>query len=231
MKKTVFWLMTAAMVLLILPLIISSGIRHSHNARNILLVVIIPAFFVILGISVGKSLRKHWYMPVVSLALFFVGNVFILGMKRFLDFESIAVLTVIYLILSAASMLLTAAILKISDRKRILKKAAIVSCIVSGTGFLINLLGYLISKDIPLGITQWGGDYSGKSGFGLLLNRVYPMTKVGDSVPRNTTWLTFEPVSLIMSLVAVFVIALVCLVISALLKHAVYENEDINRTG
>ena len=219
MKKTVCWLTAAMIVLLIFPLIIRLGIRHSYNAKNLLLIVIVPLYFVILGISVGKSIKKHWFLPVVSLALFFVGDTYILSTKQYRDYETIVTLIIIYLVLSLTAMLLTAAILRIQDRKRVLKKAIITSCIASGIGFLINFFSYLIFKDFPLGITQWGGDYRGKSGFGLLLNQVYPMTVKGEHVPRNTVWLSFEPVSLVIPLAVFFVIALAGFLISAVLKN------------
>lgn len=223
MKKTVFWLVVSMILFVVAPLVIRSSIRHSHNASNMLLVLFVPLYFVILGISVGKSIKRHWFLPVVSLALSFISYTFILNTRQYRDYEMIATLIIIYMVLFATSMLLTVAFFKVTDRKRVLKKSIIISCIisctVSGVGFFINLISYLLFKDFPLGITQWGGDYSGKSGFGLLLNRLYPVTAMGEPVPQNTVWLSFEPGSLVISIVAVFVISLICILIWDVLKN------------
>lgn len=218
MKKTGIWIAISAVLFVVVPLIIRSGVRQAYNAQNMLLVLFIPLYFVILGISIGKSIKKHWFLPVISLILSFVCYTFILNTRTYRDYETIAVLIMIYLALFVIPLLLAIAFSKVSNRKRVLKKAAIISCLVSGAGFLINLVSYLLFKDFPLGITQWGGDYSGKSGFGLLLNRVYPMTAMNEPAPQNTVWLSFEPVSLVISLVAVFVISLICILIGVACK-------------
>ena len=77
----------------------------------------------------------------------------------------------------------------------------------------------LLFKDFPLGITQWGGDYSGKSGFGLLLNKVYPMSEIGESASQTKVWLSFEPVSLVISIVEIFVVSLLCISIWDIIKN------------
>ena len=219
MKKTVFWLVISMILFVVAPLVIRSGLRYSYNAQNMLLVLFVPLYFMILGISVGKSIKRHWFLPVVSLALSFISYTFILNTRTYRDYETIAALIIIYIVLFATSMLLTVAFFKVTDRKRVLKKSIIISCTVSGVGFFINLISYLLFKDFPLGITQWGGDYSGKSGFGLLLNRVYPMTAMGEASPQNTVWLSFEPVSFVISIVAVFVVSLICMLIWDVLKN------------
>lgn len=43
---------------------------------------------------------------------------------------------------------------------------------------LENILLY--KERFIFGSTSWGGDYSGKTGFGLPLNQLYPQTKLGD---------------------------------------------------
>ena len=219
MKKTVFWLVVSMILFVVAPLVIRSGIRYSYNASTMLLVLFVPLYFVILGISVGKSIKRHWFLPVVSLALSFISYTFILNTRQYRNYGTIATLIIIYMVLFATSMLLTVAFFKVTDRKRVLKKSIIISCTVSGVGFFINLISYLLFKDFPLGITRWGGDYSGKSGFGLLLNRVYPMTAMGEPAPKNTVWLSFEPVSLVISIVAVFAVSLICILIWDVLKN------------
>ena len=219
MKKTVLGLVVSMILFVVAPLVIRSGIRYSYNASYMLLVLFVPLYFVILGISVGKSIKRHWFLPVVSLALSFISYTFILNTRQYRNYGTIATLIIIYMVLFATSMFLTVAFFKVTDRKRVLKNSIIISCTVSGVGFFINLISYLLFKDFPLGITRWGGDYSGKNGFGLLLNRVYPMTAMGESVPQNIVWLSFEPVSLVISIVAVFVITLICILIWDVLKN------------
>ena len=78
MKKTVFWLVVSMILFVIAPLVIRSGIRYPLNASYMLLVLFVPLYFVILGISVGKSIKRHWFLPVVSLALSFISYTFYL---------------------------------------------------------------------------------------------------------------------------------------------------------
>ena len=140
MKKTIFWLVLSMILFVVAPLVIRSDIRHSYNVQNMLSVLFIPLYFVILGMSVGKSIKRHWFLPVVSLALSFISYTFILNTRQYRDYGTIAALIIIYMVLFATSMLLTAAFFKVTDRKRVLKKSIIISCVVSGVGFFINLI-------------------------------------------------------------------------------------------
>ena len=136
MKKTVFWLVLSMILFVVAPFVIRLGIRHSYNVQNMLLVLFIPLYFVILGISVGKSIKRHWFLAVVSLALSFISYTFILNTRLYRDYGTIAALIIIYMVLFATSMLLTVAFFKVTDRKRVLKKSIIISCTVSSVGFL-----------------------------------------------------------------------------------------------
>ena len=82
MKKTIFWLVLSMILFVVAPLVIRSDIRHSYNVQNMLSVLFIPLYFVILGMSVGKSIKRHWFLPVVSLALSFISYTFILNTRQ-----------------------------------------------------------------------------------------------------------------------------------------------------
>ena len=218
MKKNVFWISASLIMFVVLPLMSRSDrqILYIHEA---LLLLFIPLFFVILGISVSREIKKHWFLPVCALALFFAGEELITDSRWRLDYITVLILMVIYLVLEVVSMLLSSVFFRVSDRKTLLKKSLVFSGIVSGAGFLVNLFSYIIFKNIPFGITLWGGEYSGKRGFGLLLNRLHPMTMMGEAAPRNNSWLSFDPISLLITFVFAFVLSLTFLLIRAALQN------------
>ena len=113
MKKTGFWLAISAVLFVVVPLIIRFGIRDSYTAQNIIENWIIPLYFVILGISVGKSIKRHWFLPAVSLVLSFISYAFISTTGKSWGYGAITVLTIIYMVLFATSMLLTVAFSKV----------------------------------------------------------------------------------------------------------------------
>ena len=96
--------------------------------------------------------------------------------------------------------------------KRILKKSLIVSLAVCTAGFLINLVSWLLAGRLVFYRTLSGGEWMGYEGFGLLVNRTFPMSSADHPV-SGSTWLTFDPSGLIVPLLAVFVLTAAVLTI------------------
>ncbi|MBQ6591324.1 MAG: hypothetical protein IJJ24_10515 [Solobacterium sp.] len=96
--------------------------------------------------------------------------------------------------------------------KRILKKSLIVSLAVCTAGFLINLVSWRLAGRLVFYRTLSGGEWMGYEGFGLLVNRTFPMSSADHPV-SGSTWLTIDPSGLIIPLIAVFILAAAVLTI------------------
>lgn len=97
--------------------------------------------------------------------------------------------------------------------EKLLFKSTIASLISSITvelfGLSVNLITYRLFGDLLLAKQLYGGEWEGKLGFGLLLNRVYPFVTDNQSVMKYTQWLAFDANSLISTLMTVFSIAFI----------------------
>ena len=89
-------------------------------------------------------------------------------------------------------------------------KGLIISLAVNTIGFLINMISYFTSKTLLLSIPMSGGEWSGQAGFGLMLNHTYPMTSAANQ-EHGRIWIQFEPVTLFVTIVIVFVISYIIL--------------------
>ncbi len=213
------------MMFVIFPFIIRSSLRVLY-AREALLLLVVPVFFAIMGVSAGKNVKKHWFLPLISLALLFVGEEVIMVKPWKLPLDTLGELMAVYLVLTVVFAFISAVFFRVSDKKAILKTSVIVSCIVNGVGFLINLAGYFIIGNIPFGITEWGGEYSGKRGFGLLLGRLHPMSSGEWAAPKSTTWLSFDPVSLVITLLIVVFVSVAFLSGISVMKNRASGKTD-----
>ena len=96
--------------------------------------------------------------------------------------------------------------------------ALIISAIVNTAGFLANLISYFATKNLLIYIPYSGGEWSGQAGFGLFLNHLYPMTSSAQQQGSEKIWIRFDPVSLLITLVIVFVAAYIILKICSIKK-------------
>ena len=95
--------------------------------------------------------------------------------------------------------------MSVEKLKKISIKSLLISMIISVSGLIINLLSYVIRGNLLIYKTLFGGEWMGQIGFGLLVNRVYPLMIEGsDSVSRDI-WLSFEVDNFILTFVIVLI--------------------------
>ena len=109
--------------------------------------------------------------------------------------------------------------------KRSLLLAAVGSVIVNAAGFLTNLIAYHTVGRLIFFKELCGGEWVGYYGFGILMNRTFPMTIAGDPDANGRTWLSFDPKSLLLSVAAVFLIMLVILLLIRLVKSGIRKKK------
>ena len=111
-----------------------------------------------------------------------------------------------------------------ANMKKIIVKsvviAAIISAAVSLIGFLTNLFTYKNFRRMFLCRQLTGGEWMGWQGFGLLMNKTFPLTTMDDPGAGGSTWLTFDPSSLIVTLAGIFLLGfIVSLVIRIIIRN------------
>ena len=103
----------------------------------------------------------------------------------------------------------------------ILKKHLIKSLSISGVltlfFFIINLISAYLFHHLPLAITLSGGEYIGEQGFGVLLEKIYPMSIVGEE-SGVSEHISFDFYSLIVSFIVLFIAVLIFCIIESKIK-------------
>ena len=97
--------------------------------------------------------------------------------------------------------------------KHIIKKSLLISGIVNLLGIAINLLTYFVMKKMFLCITYSGDEWVGYDGFGIMMNKTFPMSASPNQVIQGETWLSFEPISLLVTYILFFVIVFTVLLV------------------
>ena len=87
---------------------------------------------------------------------------------------------------------------------KIIKSSIIISCIVNVILLIINYLCALLFDKLPLSISFAGGDCTEYIGFGIHMLKVFPLSNNG----TTSTSISFDAVSLLISLVIIFVLVL-----------------------
>lgn len=90
--------------------------------------------------------------------------------------------------------------------KKLLIKSIIAAFAIEIIGAAVNLISYAINGSFPLAKQLSGGEWMGWIGFGMLLNRTFPMSSQDHPV-SGSTWISFDPGSLVMTLLGGFVIS------------------------
>ena len=90
--------------------------------------------------------------------------------------------------------------------KKLLIKSTIAAFAIEIIGAAVNLISYSINGSFPLAKQLSGGEWMGWIGFGMLLNRTFPMSSQDHPV-SGSTWISFDPGSLVMTLLGGFVIS------------------------
>ena len=92
--------------------------------------------------------------------------------------------------------------------KKLLTKSIIAAFAIEIIGAAVNLISYAVNGRFLLSKQLYGGEWMGWSGFGMLLNRTYPMSSQDHPV-SGSTWISFDPGSLVLTLLVGFVISFI----------------------
>lgn len=92
-----------------------------------------------------------------------------------------------------------------SKGKGMWKKIFLHTCIGMACITGINLVSYMILGNILFGLSYHGGEISVTTGFGLESRRYYPL-QLAEEADTVSSELSFEPVTFIMCLIALFLI-------------------------
>ena len=92
--------------------------------------------------------------------------------------------------------------------KKIILRSVIIAAAVNLAGFLTNLVTYMTARKMYLCRRLSGGEWMGWQGFGLLMEKTFPMSSIDEPV-TGSTWLSFDPISLLPTLIAVFLLVLI----------------------
>lgn len=96
--------------------------------------------------------------------------------------------------------------------KKIILRSVIISAIITAAvnlaGFLTNLFTYKTMRKMFLCRQLSGGEWMGWQGFGLMMEKTFPMSSIDDPV-TGSTWLSFDPLNLLPTLIGVFLLVFV----------------------
>ena len=92
--------------------------------------------------------------------------------------------------------------------KKLLIKSTIAAFAIEIIGAAVNLISYTVNGRFLLAKQLYGGEWMGWSGFGMLLNRTFPMSSQDHPV-SGSTWISFDPGSLVLTLLGGFVISFI----------------------
>lgn len=110
--------------------------------------------------------------------------------------------------------------------KKIILTSAIVSIAVSLAGFLTNLYTYANFRKMYLCRQLYGGEWMGWQGFGLLMEKTFPLTTADDPAASGSTWLSFDPVSLVVPLIVVFLTVFSVLFVIRMIRKSVQTRKS-----
>ena len=92
--------------------------------------------------------------------------------------------------------------------KKLLTKSIIAAFAIEIIGAAVNLISYAVNGRFLLSKQLYVGEWMGWSGFGMLLNRTFPMSSQDHPV-SGSTWISFDPGSLVLTLLGGFVISFI----------------------
>ncbi len=108
MNKTLQWLLAAAAVMLLLPLLFRFFLPPKAGMAGMLLLYLFiePLFALFIGIFAGREMKKNWYLPPAAAVLSVLGSwlIFEMGESAFLLYAGG------YLVLGVIAMLVTFAL-------------------------------------------------------------------------------------------------------------------------
>ena len=99
--------------------------------------------------------------------------------------------------------------------------SAIISAVINMAGFFTNLIAYHTTGKLVFYKELLGGEWVGYYGFGILMNRTFPMTLAGDPNANGQTWLSFDPKGLLLQVAAAFLGVLAISIVIRLVKAGI----------
>lgn len=88
--------------------------------------------------------------------------------------------------------------------KKNLRLTLIISIIINTILSLINLVGAHFLENLPLSISMSGGEWTGQFGFGIILEKLYPMSLSEEAGTK--TIISFDFISFVISFIIIFII-------------------------
>ena len=85
------------------------------------------------------------------------------------------------------------------------KKSILISVLINFICLSINMITYWLFNKMFLCVKLSGGEWVGYDGFGVMLNRTFPISTPGTSL-SGECWISFEPISLLVTLANFFII-------------------------
>ena len=114
MKKMIPWIIASAVIMLVFPWLAVTFVKSDGGMAVcfILFFALNPIYAIFAGAQAGKDVKRFWALPMITAILFLAGTWlhFDMGEPAFFLYA------LIYLLLGAAAMLLSAFIRKILDR-------------------------------------------------------------------------------------------------------------------
>ena len=101
--------------------------------------------------------------------------------------------------------------------KKLLIKSTIAAFAIEIIGAAANLISYAVNGRFLLAKQLVGGEWMGWSGFAMLLNRTFPMSSQDHSVSCSAC-ISFDPSSLVLTLLGGFIISFIVFGIISLAK-------------
>ncbi len=93
---------------------------------------------------------------------------------------------------------------------RKLTKSLKVSAVITGIIVAINWIIFAITSKVLLGISMGGGEMEGTIGIGIYRQIIYPLSNSAEGI-KPTMTVHFEPITIILTLVVIFVISMIVL--------------------
>ena len=109
--------------------------------------------------------------------------------------------------------------------KKVCISTLIATLAVEIVGVIVNLISYAVSGDFLLAMTIQGGEWIGQSGFGLLLNRTYPMS-TPDHPVSGSEWISFDLSSLILTLVICLILFSIVFLSADRIRELEHSDEE-----
>ena len=114
MKKMIPWIIASAVIMLVFPWLAVTFVKGDGGMAVcfILFFVLNPIYAIFAGAQAGKDVKRFWALPMITAILFLAGTWLHFNM----DEPAFLLYALIYLLLGAAAMLISAFIRKILEK-------------------------------------------------------------------------------------------------------------------